>query len=97
VAPGTAAPNLRGDTVLLIHLYGFLEGDFLGRVVVVDQAQSVGAVADQLQAWGLDLYPRRISEPTVTNEEGAVLNLASSLSEAGLSGGDIFHVGGGPE
>jgi hypothetical protein len=82
---------------LLIHLYGFLEGDFVGRVIVVDQARSVGAVADQLQAWGPDLYPRRMSDPTVTNERGAVLNLTSSLSDAGLGAGDIFHVGGGQE
>jgi hypothetical protein len=82
---------------LLIYLYGFLEGDFLGRVIVVDRARSVGAIADQLQAWGPELYPRQLSGPTVTNEHGAVLDPASSLTDAGLSAGDIFHVGRGPQ
>ena len=79
---------------MLINLYGFLEGDFLGRVIVVDSGRTVQALADQLQAWGPDLYPRPIAAPSVTNEHGVVLDPASTLTEAGLSGGDIFQVRG---
>jgi hypothetical protein len=79
---------------VLISLYGFLEGDFLGRVVVVDNTQSVRALADQLQAWARDLYPSPIAAPTVTNEQGVALDPASTLTDAGLNAGDIFHVRG---
>jgi hypothetical protein len=79
---------------VLIHLYGFLEGDFLGRVIVVDSGRTVRKLADQLQAWARDLYPLPIAEPSVTNEQGVVLDPASTLTDAGLSAGDIFHVRG---
>jgi hypothetical protein len=79
---------------VLIHLYGFLEGDFLGRVIVVDSAQTVLGLAVQLQAWARDLYPCPTAAPTVTNEQGVLLEPASTLTDAGLSAGDIFHVRG---
>jgi hypothetical protein len=82
---------------MLIHLYGFLEDDFLGRVIVVDNDRPVGVIADQLQAWGPDLHPRRIPAATVTNEYGDVLDPTSSLIDVGLIAGDIFHVGGDQE
>lgn len=75
-----------------MNLYGFLESDFLGRVIVVDSGRTVEALADQLQAWGPDLYSRPIEDRTVTNEQGVILDPASTVTEAGLSAGDIFHV-----
>ena len=79
---------------MLIHLYGFLEGDVLGRVIVVDSAQTVLGLAEQLQAWARDLYPVPMGAPTVTSEQGVLLEPASTLTAAGLSAGDIFHVRG---
>jgi hypothetical protein len=77
---------------VLIHLYGLLEGDFLARVIVADSGGTVEALADQLQAWGPDLYSRAIEGRTVTNEQGLILDPAWTLTAAGLSAGDIFHV-----
>ena len=77
---------------MLINLYGFLEGDFLGRVIVIDRGGTVEALADQLQAWGPDFYPRPVEGRTVTNEQGVILDPAWTLTDAGLTGGDIFHV-----
>jgi hypothetical protein len=76
---------------MLVHLFGRLEGDFGLRVVVVDTDQTVAELADQLQAWGPELYPHP-KAATVRNESGAVLEPASSLAQAGLNAGDIFSV-----
>jgi hypothetical protein len=78
---------------VLINLFGFLEGDFLGRVIVVDSGQTVRKLADQLQAWGPDLCPLPMESPEVTNELGIVLDPTSTVTDAGLSAGDIFRVG----
>jgi hypothetical protein len=79
---------------VVIHLFGHLQGDFVLRVVFIDDRQSVEALANQLQAWGPDLYPRPIPAATIRNEEGIVLEPAATLTRAGLHAGDIFSVEG---
>lgn len=77
---------------MLINLYGFLEGDFTGRVIVINSDSSVQSLADRLQAWGPEFYPLPLDTPTVTNELGNVLASESTLTEAGLTPGDLFRV-----
>jgi hypothetical protein len=78
---------------VLINLYGFLEDDFVGRLIIVDDGQPVAALVTQLQAWGPDLYPTAIRDPYVTNEQGAVLDTTSTILDSGLSPGALFRVG----
>jgi hypothetical protein len=82
--------------VTRINLYGFLDGDFLGRVLVTDTGRTVRELADQLCAWGPRLVPVIGEAPVVTDEQGTVLDLSSTVGEAGLGPGDLFHVGGVP-
>jgi hypothetical protein len=84
--------GLMERNTLLIHLYGFLEGDFVGRIVVADTDQRVGALGQQLRAWGPDLLPRSTTVDEVVNEEGAMLDPTSTVGAAGLCIGDIFRV-----
>jgi hypothetical protein len=78
---------------LIVHLFGHLQGDFVLRVMFIDTAQTVGTLADQLQAWGPELYPRPSGEITVRNEGGTVLEPTATLHAVGLHAGDIFSVG----
>jgi hypothetical protein len=78
---------------VLINLYGFLDDDFVGRLIIVDDGQSVATLATQLQAWGPDLYPSPIRDPHITNEQGAVLNATLTILDCGLTPGALFHVG----
>jgi hypothetical protein len=84
--------GLMERSALLIHLYGFLEGDFVGRLVVADTDQRVGALGQQLRAWGPDLLPPSTTVDEVVNEKGTVLDPTSTLGAAGLCTGDIFRV-----
>ena len=77
---------------MLINLYGFLEDDFVGRLIIVDDSQPVGSLAGQLQAWGPELYPSPIADPHVTNEQGEVLDSTSTILDSGLTPGALFHV-----
>jgi hypothetical protein len=82
--------------VTRINLYGFLDGDVLGRVLVADDGRTVRELADQLCAWVPSSVPVGGDTPVVTDEQGTVLDLGSTLAEAGLGPGDIFRVGGVP-
>ena len=55
---------------MLIDLHGYLSDDFVGRVIVIDNAQTVQALAERLRAWGPDLYPRPVVSAAVSNERG---------------------------
>ena len=81
---------------MLIHLHGYLSDDFVGRVIVMDADQTVQAPAERLRAWGPDLYPRPVVAAVVSNERGEILELTSTLTEAGLGAGDIFRVQADP-
>jgi Toluene-4-monooxygenase system protein B (TmoB) len=77
---------------MLVHLFGRLQGDFVHRLVVLDTDQTIEALANQLQAWGPQLYPSPVPETRVRNESGAVLEPSATLTEAGLCAGAIFTV-----
>ena len=79
---------------MLVHLFGHLQGDVVLRVVFIDTGQTVETLANQLQAWGPELYPHPITAATVRNEGGMVLEPAATLTQAGLHAGDIFSVEG---
>lgn len=72
-----------------IYLFGFLDDDFYGRVMVTPADQTVDGLAKQLVSWGPTTRDGRLR---VTNEAGAVLDPAATLREAGLGNGDIFKV-----
>ena len=80
---------------MLVHLYGFLQDDFVGRLIIVDDGQPVGTLSTQLQAWGPDLYPAAsIRDAKITNEQGTLLNPSATILDSGLTPGALFHVGG---
>jgi Toluene-4-monooxygenase system protein B (TmoB) len=79
---------------VIVHLFGHLGGDFVVRVVFIDTDQTIEALANQLQAWGPELYPSPVPGATVRNENGVVLDPAATLAEAGLDAGDLFSVEG---
>ena len=76
-----------------IYLFGYLSGDFFGRVIVTPNDQTVGRLAAQLTAWGWDTERR--PSFTVTNEAGDVLDPGLTIAGAGLGNGDIFTVAAG--
>lgn len=74
----------------VIYLFGFMSDDFFGRVLVTPRDQTVGRLAEQLISWG---WKPESHEPyRVTNEAGAILDPALTLTQAGLSSGDLFTV-----
>jgi hypothetical protein len=72
-----------------VYLFGYLEDDYLGRVMVASDELTVGALAAQLTAWSVN---DRGSPVAVTNEGGKELDLQKPISAAGLGNGDIFTV-----
>jgi hypothetical protein len=74
----------------MVYLFGFMEDDFMGRVVVAPVGQTIERLAQQLTAWGL--APEAQGAFTVTNESGAVLDTSQTIAQAGLGNGDIFTV-----
>jgi hypothetical protein len=74
-----------------VYLFGYLSGDFLGRVIVTPDDQTVARLAQQLTAWGS--APERSGPFTVTNEAGDALDPTLTVAGAGLGNGDIFTVG----
>jgi hypothetical protein len=74
-----------------IYLFGYIRDDFLGRVIVTGDDQTVSRLAAQLTAWGW--APERRGPFTVTNEGGDVLDPTLTIAEAGLGVGDMFTVG----
>jgi hypothetical protein len=79
---------------VLVHLYGFLQEDFVGRLIIVDDNQPVGALARQLQAWGPDLYPTTsIRDANISNERGALLDPSATILDSGLTPGALFRAG----
>ncbi|MCQ4079099.1 hypothetical protein NGB36_00320 [Streptomyces sp. RB6PN25] len=78
---------------MIIPLYGFFEGDFLGLVLIAMPDQPVSTLAEQLSGWVLDLRVDRTGGALeVLNEAGEILDQSKSIEEAGLGYGDMFHV-----
>jgi hypothetical protein len=75
---------------MLVPLFGFLEDDYLGRVIVTPSNQTIGQLALQLRAWSDGLPGAGACE--VTDEAGDVLDPAWTVERAGLTGGGLFRV-----
>ena len=71
-----------------VYLFGYLEDDFLGRVVVTSDDVTIESLAAQLSAWS----DERGAPVAVINEAGEELDLQSPIYAAGLGNGDIFTV-----
>lgn len=76
------------ESVASIYLFGYLEDDYLGRVLVTSDDVTIESLAAQLAAWS----DERGTPVAVTNEAGDELDLQSPIYAAGLSNGDIFTV-----
>jgi len=74
----------------VVHLFGFMSDDFLGRVVFTPSDQTIGRLAEQLVSWGW--HPEVRGRYRVTNEAGNVLDPQLTIAQAGLSSGDLFTV-----
>jgi hypothetical protein len=75
-----------------VYLFGYLQDDFFGRVVVAPSERTIDDLAAQLFAWGPDPGRERNEPSKVTNEAGEILDPALTIREAGLGNGDIFTV-----
>ena len=71
-----------------VYLFGYLEDDYLGRLIVASEELSVGELARQLSAWSYE----RGKPVAVTNEAGDDLELLAPIRSVGLGNGDIFTV-----
>jgi toluene-4-monooxygenase system protein B len=69
--------------VVLVPLYGFLEGDTIGLVVLVHDDDTVGDLAERLVA-AAAVRVRRPAAVAVRHR-GAVLDPALTIAEAGLT------------
>lgn len=71
-----------------VYLFGYLEDDYLGRLMMASEELTIGELAEQLSAWSY----KRGAPIAVTNEAGGALDLLASIHSAGLGNGDIFTV-----
>ncbi len=71
-----------------VYLFGYLEDDYLGRLMMASEELTIGELAEQLSAWSYE----RGAPVAVTNEAGDELDLLVSLHSVGLGNGDIFTV-----
>lgn len=71
-----------------LYLFGYLEDDYLGRVIVASKDLTIGELADQLSAWSYE----RGAPVAVTDEAGKELDLQAPIHTVGLGNGDIFTV-----
>lgn len=71
-----------------VYLFGYLEDDYLGRLIMASDELSVSQLAAQLSAWSYE----RGTPVAVTNEAGDRLHLDASIRSAGLGDGDLFTV-----
>jgi hypothetical protein len=71
-----------------VYLFGYLEDDFYGRVVVTSDHLTMGELAAQLAGWSYE----HGTPVGVTNEAGDALDLQSPIQVVGLRNGDIFTV-----
>jgi hypothetical protein len=75
---------------MAIPLYGFLQGDVLGLLIVADERESVHALAEQLQEAASVRVAK--SQNVRVIYKGSVLDPGLTLREAGLAALERFDV-----
>jgi hypothetical protein len=74
----------------MIPLYGFLEGDTIGLLILAEEQETLGMLAEKLQR---SAAVRALSHPRVRVEiAGLRRNLSTKVAEAGLKALDRFDV-----
>jgi Toluene-4-monooxygenase system protein B (TmoB) len=76
----------------MIPLYGFLQGDSLGLLIMAREDDTLGRLAERLQS-AADVRAAPLRRPRVM-VAGRVLELEMTVAAAGLSPLDKFEVGG---
>jgi Toluene-4-monooxygenase system protein B (TmoB) len=76
----------------MIPLYGFLQGDSMGLLILAREDDTLGRLAEKLQS-AADLRAAPFRRPRVM-VAGRVLELEMTVAAAGLSPLDKFEVGG---
>lgn len=71
-----------------IYLFGYLEDDYLGRLLMASEELTIGELAMQLSAWSYEGG----TPVAVTDEAGNELDLLAPIHSVGLGNGDIFTV-----
>jgi CTP:molybdopterin cytidylyltransferase MocA len=76
----------------VIPLYGFLEGDTIGLLILAQPDDTIAALADKLQSSAAVRVPPRARVQVVHKER--VLDPLSTVAQAGLTALDRFDVVG---
>lgn len=75
----------------MIPLYGFLQGDSMGLLILAREDDTLGRLAEKLQS-AADVRVAPLGSPRVT-VAGRVLDLNMTVVAAGLTALDKFEVG----
>jgi hypothetical protein len=78
------------ETKMSLPLYGFLEGDTVGLLIVADQSESISSLARKLQEAG-NIRVKPKSEVQLVYQ-GKVIDPALTVSGAGFSALERFDV-----
>jgi len=78
------------ETKMSLPLYGFLEGDTVGLLIVADQNESISSLANKLQEAG-NIRVKPKSEVQLVYQ-GKVIDPALTVSGAGFSALERFDV-----
>jgi len=78
------------ETKMSVPLYGFLEGDMVGLLIVADQNESISSLAHKLQEAG-NIRVKPKSEIQLVYQ-GKVIDPALTVSGAGFSALERFDV-----
>ena len=76
----------------MIPLYGFLQGDSMGLLILARDDDTLGRLAERLQS-AADVRVAPLKRPRVM-VAGRLLDLEMTVAAAGLSALDKFEVGG---
>ena len=80
----------KSETKMSLPLYGFLEGDTVGLLIVADQNESISSLARKLQEAG-NIRVKPKSEVQLVYQ-GKVIDPALTVSGAGFSALERFDV-----
>ncbi|HVR60579.1 MAG TPA: toluene-4-monooxygenase system B family protein [Polyangia bacterium] len=76
----------------MIPLYGFLQGDSMGLLIMAREDDTLGRLAEKLQS-AADVRVAPLKRPRVM-VAGRLLDLEMTVAAAGLTALDKFEVGG---